>query len=174
MVAVTENEAIVTVTLREIQEHDTGLLVRWRNENAQWFPAGETLTTESHLAWYHTSYLTDPSQNLYMVLADGREVGTVGMNISDACGELSRMILGDKTVARRGIMRQGMRQLLDAYGLSYYWGRVLPSNQAVIAFHKTNGFRVIGVHGGWFTDIYGVRGEFVLVARYGEYWDQIT
>jgi RimJ/RimL family protein N-acetyltransferase len=164
----------VAVTLRKIQEHDTALLVAWRNTDAEYFPASEPLTTESHLRWYHSTYLTDPSQNLYMVLLDGREVGTVGMNISDGAGEMARMVLGDKNVARQGIMRQAIRQLMDAYGMEHYWGRVMPANTAVIAFHKSNGCKVIGVHGGWFTDVHGHQGEFVLMSRYGEYWDQIT
>jgi RimJ/RimL family protein N-acetyltransferase len=157
----------VRVTLREIQDYDAASLVAWRNENAQWFPASKPLTVPGHLDWYHGLYLTEPSQNMYMVLADGREAGVVGMTIRDGSGELERMILGDKTMARGGVMRAGMRQLMDAYDLEHYWLRVMPHNTVTIAFHKRNGFTVTSEDGGCFITTGNARGDYLIMERHG-------
>lgn len=137
----------MSVTLRKITEADADLLVRWRNENAEFFPPQPPLTAESHLKWYRETYLPDPRDSMFMVIHDGRPVGTVAMTIRAGTGELERMILGDKSLARRGIMRDAFSQLMDAYGLHRYWLRIYPWNTATIAFHERNGFEKTGVHG---------------------------
>jgi RimJ/RimL family protein N-acetyltransferase len=157
----------MAVTLREIQEPDADLLVRWRNENAQWFPAGAPFTVAGHVAWYRSSYLTDPSQQMYMVVLDGYPVGVVGMTIRDGSGELERMILGDKARTRGGLMRQGMRQLMAAYGLEHYWLRVMPDNEVTISFHKRNGFRITSYDGGPYEAPGDRSGQYVVMERSG-------
>ena len=165
----------MVVALREIQESDAENLVQWRNENAEWFPAGEPLTVESHLAWYRNRYLTDPSQSMYMTLLDGRPVGVVGMTIHRGAGELERMILGNKAISRSGIMRESVRMLMDAYGLAYYWLRVMPHNEVTINFHKRNGFKITAtVPGGDYTDIHGNHGEYVVMDRSHGPWPLVA
>jgi RimJ/RimL family protein N-acetyltransferase len=137
------------VTLRKITEADAPLLVAWRNENAEFFPPQPPLTIGSHLAWFRDVYQHDPSASMFMVEHEGRPVGCVSMTIRDGRGELAQMILGDKTLARGGLMRAASRQLMDAYGLAAYWLRVLPGNTVTISFHKRNGFEVTGETGGY-------------------------
>jgi len=134
----------MTVTLRKITEADASLLVQWRNENAKFFPPQPDWTAESHLAWYRGTYQHAPSQNVFMVLLDGRPVGCLAMTICGGRGELERMILGDKTIARGGVMRSAFRQLMDAYGLAKYWLRIYDWNHVTIAFHERNGFEITG------------------------------
>ena len=134
----------MTVSLRKITETDAGLLVAWRNENAEFFPPQPPFTLESHLAWYRDRYMADPAQNMFMVLLDSRPIGCLAMTIRGGRGELERMILGDKTVTRGGHMRAGFRQLMDAYGLASYWLRIYEWNTVTIAFHERNGFQVTG------------------------------
>jgi RimJ/RimL family protein N-acetyltransferase len=163
------------ITLREIVSSDL-FVVTWRNDpdNARWFPKQEPWTNEGHLNWYHDTYLRDPSQNLYLVLRGDMAIGTVGMTIKDGIGELERMMLGDKTLARGGFMRQGMRQLMDAYGLSHYWLRVMPDNERTIAFHKRNGFRVSSSDGGEYENTLGEKGRYLTMARsYDGYWPEV-
>src|SRR5271155_1456213 len=112
------------VTLRKITEADTPLLVKWRNENAKFFPPQPDWTLESHLKWFREKYQADPSDNMFMVLLDGKEIGCLAMTIKNGEGELERMILGEKELARGGKMRDGFRQLMDAYKLDRYWLRV--------------------------------------------------
>lgn len=164
------------VSLREITADAAPLIVRWRNDpaNARWFPRQEPWTVSGHHAWYRDCYLTDPSQNLYLVLRNEVPVGTVGMTIRDGCGELERMMLGDKGLARGGYMRQGMRQLMGAYGLSHYWLRVMPDNEATIRFHQRNGFTVFSTNGGEYENVYGERGRYLIMTRsYDGYWPEV-
>lgn len=164
------------VTLREILPWDADLLVQWRNdpENARWFPKQEPWTLRGHLDWYREHYLTDPSQNLYVILRGLRPVGTVGMTIRNGVGELERMMLGDKSLARGGYMRQGMRQLMKAYGLQHYWLRVMPDNEPTIRFHQRNGFTVLHRDGGEYENVLGEHGKYVVMARnYDGYWPEV-
>ena len=163
------------ITLREIVSSDL-FVVTWRNnpDNARWFPKQPPWTIESHRNWYYGKYLPDPSQGLYLVLRSGIAIGTVGMTIKHGQGELERMMLGDKALARGGYMRQGMRQLMAAYGLSHYWLRVMPDNEAAIAFYKRNGFTVLSSHGGAYENTLGEKGEYLTMARsYDGYWPDV-
>lgn len=131
------------VSLRKIAEADTPLLVKWRNENKQFFPPQPDWTLESHLEWFREKYQADPSDNMFMVLLDGKPIGCIAMTIRNGEGELERMILGEKELARGGKMRDAFRQLMDAYGLDRYWLRIYPWNEVTINFHKRNGFKII-------------------------------
>jgi RimJ/RimL family protein N-acetyltransferase len=96
------------------------------------------------------------------------------MTIKKGSGELERMMLGNKELARGGYIREGMRQLMDAYGLVHYWLRVMPDNEATIAFHKRNGFTVFGNDGGTYENILGERGRYLTMTRcYDGYWPEV-
>jgi RimJ/RimL family protein N-acetyltransferase len=164
------------VTLREITEFDTELIVDWRNDpdNARWFPKQEPWTVQGHLDWYYGTYLADPSQNLYLVRRSGGSIGTVGMTIRHGSGELERMMLGDKELARGGYMRQGMRQLMKAYGLSGYWLRVMPDNERTVNFHKRNGFTITSTEGGSYENTLGETGNYLIMSRTMDgYWPEV-
>lgn len=164
------------VSLREVTADAAPLLVRWRNDpaNARWFPKQEPWTVSGHLAWYRDRYLTDPSQNLYLVLRNEVPIGTVGMTIRNGSGELERMMLGDKLLARGGFMREGMRLLMQAYGMERYWLRVMPDNEATIRFHQRNGFTVHSKDGGWYENVLGEHGQYVIMTRnYDGYWPEV-
>jgi RimJ/RimL family protein N-acetyltransferase len=128
------------VTLREITDDDARALVRWRNENAAAFPPGAQLTVERHLDWYYDAYLLDPARVLCIVLKDGDPAGTIGLTVRHGRGELGNMILGDKSLARQGVMQAAVKQLMLAFGLDWYWLKVLPSNTACIRFYEKLGF----------------------------------
>lgn len=166
------------VTLRQVTDSliDAMRIVRWRNENAEWFPVQEPWTEEQQLRWFYEVYQHDPSQNLYFVCVLKEPVGIVGMTIKRGSGELERMILGDKAYARKGYMRRGMRMLMDAYGLEHYWLRVMPNNEATINFHKRNGFRITTTEGSEYTDIHGNKGQYTLMHRnhVDGYWPVIS
>ena len=135
------------VTLREVTgcQLDASRIARWRHENAQAFPPQDPWTMEGQQRWYYQVYAKDPSLNLYFVCVDDQPIGTVGMRIENGEGEMMWMILGNKKYARKGYMRQGMRKLMEAYGLTYYWGRVMPDNIAGVKFQLANGFRTVGM-----------------------------
>jgi RimJ/RimL family protein N-acetyltransferase len=134
------------VTLREVSGSwwDAQLISSWRNANSAAFPEQEPWDARGQQAWYNDVYRDDPSLNLYFVLVDGMKIGTVGMRIKGGQGEIMWLVLGNKDYAREGYMKQGMRKLMEAYGLEYYWGQVMPDNEAGLKFHKANGFSVLG------------------------------
>lgn len=173
---------MLEVTLREIlgDQIDCETLVAWRNENAQWFPKQEPWTVWGQQEWYNSVYIRDPSQNMYFVLVNSPGssakclIGVVTVTIKHGSGYLGMMILGNKNYARGGYMRQGMRQLMDAYGLSHYWLRVMPDNEATIRFHKRNGFTVSSEEGGSYENVHGEFGEYLVMTRsYDGYWPEV-
>ena len=129
------------ITLREITDDDARCLVRWRNENADAFPPGPELTVSAHLDWYYGTYLTDPARVLCTVRQGGEPVGTIGLTVRHGRGEIGNMILGDKSLARQGVMQAAVKQLMLAFGLDYHWLNVLPANTACIRFYEKLGFR---------------------------------
>lgn len=162
------------ITLREITDDDARCLVRWRNENADAFPPGPELTVSAHLDWYYGTYLTDPARVLCTVRQGGEPVGTIGLTVRHGRGEIGNVILGDKSLARQGVMQAAVKQLMAAYGLSHYWLRVMPDNEAAIAFHKRNGFTVLSRHGGECENPLGGKGEYLIMTRsYDGYWPDV-
>jgi len=151
----------MTVTVRKIRPGDSPLLVKWRNENAKYFPAQPDWTEVTHGRWYRDVYERDPSQAMFVAELDGRPVGCLAMTIRDGKGELERMILGEKDLARGGVMRAAFRQVMDAYGLEHYWLRVFPWNAVTIGFHQRNGFEITGRTGD---------GEYLVMEKHGRGW----
>lgn len=125
--------------LRKVREEDAELLVRWRNENASFFSQQEPVTLESHLAWFRDHYLASSQDHMYIIVADGRDVGTIGIMLPN---EIQRVLLGDKSLARSGVMSEALQALMDIYPSSVYWLRVLSGNSAAIAFYEKNGFGI--------------------------------
>ena len=132
------------ISLRKITEADAPLLVRWRNENVEFFPSGIIL--EEHLSWFQ-GYLKNPSDNMFIVLLDDMPIGCLSMTIKDGRGELGRVIMGDKTAIRKGFMGEAFRQLMNAYGLPLYWLKVYSWNMVAIRFYEHNGFKAIRTEG---------------------------
>lgn len=164
------------VTLRKIHEADAPRLVKWRNENAQWFPRQKPFTVTSHLDWYYGTYLKSPSLNQYIVIRKDldRDIGVVGMTIRHGSGELGNMILGDKSSARGGYMREAVMLLMDAYGLDRYWLHTMPGNYPVQRFYGKLGFRITSTRGPKFTAADGTVKEYVVMARTGNArWDEV-
>ena len=137
----------MTVRLRKITEGDAGLLVRWRNENAASFASREPVTRASHDAWFRKVYQGDPWDHMYMIFAGNRPAGTIGARVSGRVAEIQRVLLGDKALARTGIMSAALEQVMNAYGPRIWELRVLPGNRAAAGFYEKHGFRVSGRDG---------------------------
>lgn len=166
----------MSVTLRKIHEADAERIVAWRNADARWFPAQEPFTVESHLRWYYGTYLKSPSLSQYIVVRTetDTDIGVVGMTIRHGSGELGNMILGDKSVARGGHMREAVMKLMDAYGLDRYWLHTMPDNEPVQRFYRRLGFRITSTRGPKYTAFDGSVREYVVMARTGNArWDEV-
>lgn len=125
--------------LRKIDQYDSYLLVKWRNENAQYFPHRlNPLTLTEHDNWYNNTYQRDPSDHMYMVCIGAASVGTIGINIKN--WEIQRVMRGEAGVAP-GIMGEALDEMKDVYqGLRHFKLEVLETNPHAIAFYKRHGF----------------------------------
>lgn len=125
--------------LRKISVFDSYLMVKWRNENAEYFPSRlYPLTEEEHRAWFFSDYEVNPSDHMYMVTVGGASVGTIGINVRTR--EIQRVMRGEKYAAP-GAMGEALEEIKEAYSrLGSYWLRVLETNPHAIAFYKKHGF----------------------------------
>ena len=134
--------------LRKIEHEDTGLLVKWRNANAAYFPPRlNPLTEEEHRSWFYNTYRYDPADHMYIVEVGGAPVGTIGINVSTH--EIQRVMRGEKGVAP-GIMGEALDKLVETYshGDSWFWLKGLETNPHAIAFYKKHYFRKFNNYGG--------------------------
>jgi RimJ/RimL family protein N-acetyltransferase len=101
------------------------------------------------------------------VLLDGQPIGSIGVTIKYGAGEIGNMILGDKTYARSGYMRQGVLLLMRAFGLNYWWLHVLPDNIACMKFYEKLGFTVESAPGDEYSDVSGETRRYKRMSRTG-------
>src|SRR5262249_34943101 len=143
------------VTLRKAAAGDADLLVEWRNANRDLFGDTAPLTLERHYRWWFQVYERDLTDHLYIVLAGGSPVGTIGVRLGER-PELCRVLLGDKTLARTKVMSTALNLLTAGYGLSSCWLRVKADNEPAIRFYGRNGFHAGGRDGEWLLMTRGV------------------
>ena len=132
------------VTLRKATWADGPLLVAWRNADRDLFGDTTPVTLDRHRYWWFQVYEQDPLDHLYIVEAGGAPAGTIGVRVGDR-PEIQRVLLGDKALARTGVMTAALELLLDlltdAYGRPSCWLRVKTTNAPAIRFYERNGFR---------------------------------
>jgi len=126
------------ISLRKVTDVDGILIVKWRNENKQYFGAQENISLVGHLKWYRNTYLYDPTDHYFMVYADGMRAGTISYN---SCSqEIGRVLLGNKSFARKGVMTEAMLEIRRAFLSRRYWLKVLTTNTGAIEFYERCGF----------------------------------
>jgi len=136
------------VGLRKATWADGPLLVGWRNADRDLFGDITRLTLDGHLSWWSGVYERDPWDHLYIVEAGGTPAGTIGIRLGGR-PEICRVLLGDKTLARTGVMTAALNLLTGRYGLPRYWLRVRTGNTPAVRFYERNGFRRYEEDGEW-------------------------
>lgn len=128
----------MNVQLKRVTQADTSLIVKWRNENKEFFPEqpGFTVTSQNH--WYFNKHLYDPADNYFVVMVNKRSVGTIACNARTS--EIGRVLLGNKDFARTGVMSEALKQIRATFG--HTWLRVLKANTGAIGFYQRNGYTV--------------------------------
>jgi UDP-4-amino-4,6-dideoxy-N-acetyl-beta-L-altrosamine N-acetyltransferase len=140
------------VTLRPLAEIDGPTVVAWRRRpdvHEQLF-VQEPPTLESHRKWY-LEYQVSKDRREYVILADGRPVGTIGLSRID--GQNARaeygILIGDPNARGRGIARAASLRLLaeafGALGLARVYLHVFPENHVALRLYEGLGFRREGV-----------------------------
>ncbi len=138
--------------LREVESSDLDRLRAWRDapEIRRWFFDASPVSAEQQLAWFNR-YLADEGDVLYVIEADGRPVGTIGLASIDrrqGTAELGRMLI-EASARRRGWARQAVRILLEyafgTVGLHRVYCEVHEENVAARALYRDCGFVEEGV-----------------------------
>jgi RimJ/RimL family protein N-acetyltransferase len=132
----------MNVRLKKVQKNDAGIIVKWRNENKQFFPEQPDFTVGSQNHWFTNTYMYDPTDHYYIVSADGTPVGTIA--IDSQSGQIGRVLLGNKNFARKGVMSEALDLLTSTHrGPGSAWLRVLKDNTGAIEFYERNGFKPV-------------------------------
>lgn len=136
------------VTLRKAVRADAPLLVAWRNADREAFGDTTPLTEDGHRQWWTRVYERDPQDHLYVVEVNAEPAGTIGLKLGTR-PEIGRVLLGDKSLARCGVMTAALRALTASYGLPRYWLLVKPGNDPAVRFYEKNGFAKAGQEDGY-------------------------
>ena len=133
------------VRLMEATERDLPLLLKWRNENKQYFLDSREITSDEHLIWWKDKPASDKQFMVYFVIDDlGWPVGTLAVIGDDGAGsvEIGRVILGDKKYARLGIMTEAIKLAVGTVKPDRpIHLRVKHDNTAAIRLYEKCGFR---------------------------------
>ena len=130
---------------RGIAREDAEAIVSWRSDPANYgnFLNARPITLESHLAWFGR-YLDDPGRYDFVILEDGRPIGTCGLSeiTSESC-EASYMV-GDLSCRGKGYATEALKAITDVafreLGVEHVDLRILSHNVASMKVAVGGGF----------------------------------
>lgn len=137
----------VRLRLPKATEHQ--LLVRWRNENEEFFFSDQPIMLADHIGWY-TRVREDETQCFFVIEADALPVGTIGLQCIDRAHQRAEY---GRFLIRPERRRQGIGSL--AMCILLYWaffdlqlqkvyGEILAGNRAAIDQVQGLGFGIEG------------------------------
>jgi UDP-4-amino-4,6-dideoxy-N-acetyl-beta-L-altrosamine N-acetyltransferase len=138
----------VSVTLRPIEDGDSGRLHAWRNspEVAAYMYTDHAISADEHARWFEGAK-GDPRRAYWIIEADGAPVGLANFyDIDRLHGRAAwAYYLADPSIRGKGVggyveywmIGQAFGQL----GLRKLWCEVLASNEAVWRLHQKFGFK---------------------------------
>lgn len=146
----------MNIAWRDITVDDLSLLLRWRNENREWFGDSRKLTKEEHAAWfarYDDEYDQDTAVTSIVDNESGVYIGCLSIyNIRGPTAEIGRIVV-DKPYRRLGYATQMVKEAMIwasmRYGVHSFHLTVKGDNHAAIAVYRKCGF----VEGGSFGDV---------------------
>lgn len=115
------------------------LLRKWRNENREHFIHQDIITKKMHEEWIN-NYKTSVNDFLFFIYSDDIPFATIGIFIQDGCGEITRVMVGNKSYERKGLMAEAFDLFLKHFGLRNYKLAVLTKNNRARSFYERNGF----------------------------------
>lgn len=136
------------LTLREIEEKDTGFIVRLRSdpEVYRYFVSPHRITREEHLNWYRKHYLlSDDRIDWIAEDRDGKAVGVFGIKAGakDGSAEISYILAPEaygKGYAREAV-EAVMRFAAEERRITRFTAEIHKDNCASIRFAEKAGFR---------------------------------
>ena len=140
--------------LREIEERDTGFIVRLRSdpEVYRYFVSPHRITREEHLNWYRDSYLfSDDRIDWIAEDCDGNAVGVFGIKTGaeDGTAEVSYILAPE--AYGKGYAREAVEAIMgftvEERRITCFTAEIHRDNQASIRFAEKCGFRAAGQEG---------------------------
>lgn len=142
------------LSYRKLVDTDLPYRMKWLNDPDVYRFLGHQVRLGTDLAFHQQwfeKYLADDSREIFMILADGKPIGQVGLldlNKLDknACLYVA---IGDKKYRGRGIGQTAVKYIVD-YGFNKYkfhkiWLEVHGKNEVAINCYKKCGFSVEGI-----------------------------
>lgn len=146
-----ESEGLI---LREIEEEDLDLIVKWRNdpEILRWLFSYLPLNKIKQKKWYE-KYLDDPTQQTFIieVKEERTPIGTIGLTDIDYKNQRADLgiLIGDKSWQNKGMGKEALKLLikfaLDKMNIRKIKALVFKENVLAIKFYKSCGFVEEGV-----------------------------
>lgn len=137
------------IILREIEEKDLDLIVKWRNdpEILRWLFSYLPLNKVKQMKWYE-KYLNDYTQQTFMIEAKEEKtpVGTVGLTNIDYKNQKAELtvIIGEKEYWGRGLGEEALNLLVkfafNEMNLRKIKALVFSDNEKAIKLYEKGGF----------------------------------
>jgi len=132
------------VLLRTIGARDQTNLRAWKNENRQFFFYKEIISETAQQEWFR-KYQTREHDYMFIVLANGLEIGCMGVRMLEATWDVYNVILGNTQFAKKGFMGQAF-QLMCSFAITVspmrISAQVLNSNPA-LSWYTHNAFQIV-------------------------------
>jgi UDP-4-amino-4,6-dideoxy-N-acetyl-beta-L-altrosamine N-acetyltransferase len=142
------------VLLREIEESDLDLIVKWRNdpEVLRYLFSYLPISSASQRQWYQR-YLTDDRQQTFVIVLkdENKPVGTIGLSVIDHRDQKAELgiMIGEKGERGKGVGEEALR-LLIGYAFTQMNLRKIKAlafadNETAIRLYEKCGFRREGL-----------------------------
>lgn len=131
----------IVIRLRTADVTDLQNLRLWKNANCEYFFYKGEISAAQQGAWFE-SYQTRPLDLMFVVLANEKAVGCMGIRLLEGSWDVYNVILGEGEYGKRGIMGAAFQQMLafaQTLNPSPITLKVLPKNPAV-GWYQKQGF----------------------------------
>lgn len=135
------------VGLRTITASDQENLRNWKNAHRNSFFFKELITPVSQQNWF-TDYLTRDQDYMFLITANGEEIGCMGFRLRNTTWDIYNVIRGTHAVSRSGHMGQALH-MMCSYAISLQPLRVAAeviNTNPALGWYCRNGFRISKVH----------------------------
>ena len=132
------------LALRSISADDLENLRQWKNANRQYFFYQEIISSEDQRRWFD-GYLSREHDYMFIVVAQGTDIGCMAFRQLEAGGDIYNVILGLSEFGGYGWMARAFH-IMCSYAIKKYPTRlaakVLRDNPALEWYYR-NGFKQV-------------------------------
>ena len=132
------------VLLCAMEARDQNNLRAWKNENRQFFFFKEIISETTQQEWFR-QYQSREHDYMFIVLANGLEIGCMGVRMLEATWDVYNVILGNTLFAKKGYMGQAF-QLMCSFAIAVspirISAQVLKDNPA-LSWYTHNAFQIV-------------------------------